>query len=61
MTSTLLTTVCLHGWYGEDCGKKCNVNCRNGCMSKTGECVNGCSIPGVQPPLCDKGKVICCI
>ncbi|XP_056003708.1 multiple epidermal growth factor-like domains protein 6 [Ostrea edulis] len=47
-------SVCLHGWYGEDCGKKCNVNCRNGCMSKTGECVNGCSIPGVQPPLCDK-------
>ncbi|XP_061170777.1 scavenger receptor class F member 2-like isoform X2 [Saccostrea echinata] len=43
---------CADGWYGTNCEMNCNTNCNAGCRRDTGECTNGCSVPGVQPPWC---------
>lgn len=34
-------SVCLHGFYGQDCAKKCNDTCI-GCNHINDSCVSGC-------------------
>lgn len=49
----IVLSVCLHGFFGQDCAKKCNDACI-GCNHVNGSCVSGCQ-RGWMGTYCQKG------
>lgn len=55
--TVFLPLACMHGYYGNDCTKKCG-NCLNNetCNNINGTCTDGCS-EGFKGDLCTTGTV----
>lgn len=56
LNSTILLSVCLHGYFGQDCAYKCNDTCK-GCNNVNGLCDSGCN-SGWKGDYCNQGTCI---
>lgn len=56
LNSTILLSVCLHGYFGQDCAYTCNNTCK-GCNNTNGLCDSGCN-PGWKGDYCNEGIVL---
>lgn len=55
--TVFLPLACMHGYYGNDCTKKCGTCLNNEtCNNINGTCTDGCS-EGFKGDLCIKGTV----